>query len=140
MEELKSEGKTRLIGVSNVSLTQLSALHRDADVKPALVQNRCYASTGWDAEVRAFCRHQGILYQGFSLLTANMRAIQRPAIIAMAKSHACTLPQLVFRFALQVGMIVLTGTTSEEHMREDLACVDIELAQAELDTIERIAL
>jgi diketogulonate reductase-like aldo/keto reductase len=140
MEALKNEGKTRLLGVSNVSFEQLSALHRGAEVKPAFVQNRCFATSAWDADVRAYCRSNGIVYQGFSLLTANARVIQRPALLAMAERHGCTLPQLVFRFALQVGMIALTGTSSEQHMREDLACEDIELNQDELDVIERIAL
>jgi diketogulonate reductase-like aldo/keto reductase len=44
--------------------------------------------------------------------------------------------QVAFRFALQAGMIPLTGTSSETHMREDLACFDFELMEAEVAAIE----
>src|SRR5687767_7267124 len=71
MEALQKSGKARLLGVSNVTLEQLELLVRGATVPPAFVQNRCYASTGWDREVRAVCQANGIAYQAFSLLTAN---------------------------------------------------------------------
>ena len=73
MESLQAAGRAWLIGVSNVSLEQLRSLFDEAAVKPAFVQNRCFARTGWDRAVREFCRANGIAYQGFSLLTANAR-------------------------------------------------------------------
>jgi len=45
----------------------------------------------------------------------------------------------VFRFALQVGMIPITGTSSKSHMEKDLAIYDNELTKSEIDTIENIA-
>jgi diketogulonate reductase-like aldo/keto reductase len=47
--------------------------------------------------------------------------------------------QVVFRFSLQVGMIPLTGTTSLAHMRDDLACFDFELEEAEVETLSRVS-
>src|SRR5205823_6336060 len=70
MEELKVEGRCKLVGASNMSAEQLVSLCDVAKVAPAIVQNRCYARTGWDREVRAICRERGIVYEGFSLLTA----------------------------------------------------------------------
>ncbi|MCA9617682.1 MAG: aldo/keto reductase, partial [Myxococcales bacterium] len=52
MEAEQKAGRTRLLGVSNISLPQLVALCDTADVAPAFVQNRCFARTGWDREVR----------------------------------------------------------------------------------------
>jgi diketogulonate reductase-like aldo/keto reductase len=138
-ESLHREGRVRLIGVSNVSLEQLKALHRDAEVKPALVQNRCYARDGWDHEVRAFCRDHGILYEGFSLLTANSRELaQRPAQ-RVAQRAGRSMAEVVFAFAHAVGMVVLTGTTSEEHMRVDLDAWTLSLDAADIRTLERLA-
>src|SRR6266496_2054744 len=71
MEDLHQEGKARLLGVSNVSLAQLMAIHGGSRVKPAFVQNRCFASNRWDRATRAFCERRAVVYQGFSLLTAN---------------------------------------------------------------------
>ena len=68
MKQERDAGRTRLLGVSNVSLShleQMSALHSEG---PAFVQNRCYAHLGWDRDVRLFCREHNIVYQGFSLL------------------------------------------------------------------------
>jgi hypothetical protein len=52
MERLHRERRARLLGVSNISRDQLVTLCGSATVPPALVQNRCYARTGWDREVR----------------------------------------------------------------------------------------
>ena len=139
MEELQRAGRARLLGISNVSLAQLRTLHDGATVKPAFVQNRCYANEGWDRDVRGFCTQRGIVYQGFSLLTANARELEAPAVRRAADRTSRTLAQVVFRFALQLGMIPLTGTTSQRHMLADLACFDFELEPAEMKAIERVA-
>jgi len=137
MTELQRAGRTRLIGVSNVSLPQLEVLCRTASTPPAFVQNRCYARTGWDREVRAFCRDQGIVYQGFSLLTANARALAGPAIGELARRRGVTVPQLVFAFAHAVGMLPLTGTSDSGHLREDLEAAKIDLDAQEVAVVER---
>jgi diketogulonate reductase-like aldo/keto reductase len=136
MEALHQAGKARLLGISNVSLEQLVTIHDGSAVKPAFVQNRCFARTGWDRETRAFCREQGILYQGFSLLTANPRALASPAVERAARRTGRTAAQVVFRFALEVGMIPLTGTSRQTHMQEDLGAEGFELDPAEVKAIE----
>jgi len=139
MEELHATGKTRSIGVSNIDLDQLDELCRNASEPPAFVQNRCYASTGWDAEVRALCRANGIVYQGFSLLTANAAELRNARFREIVKRAGKTPAQVVFRFAIQVGMLPLTGTTDPAHMREDLDVFDFELPDEDVRAIERIA-
>ncbi|HEY6843746.1 MAG TPA: aldo/keto reductase [Thermoanaerobaculia bacterium] len=127
------------IGVSNVTAEQVEALCNFAGKKPSFVQNRCFAQLGWDREVRRVCAREGIRYQGFSLLTANVRELSHPRIFQIAAAHNATIPQLVFAFALAAGMIVLTGTTDEQHMREDLAAAEIVLSEEEIAAIENIA-
>jgi diketogulonate reductase-like aldo/keto reductase len=136
METLHRDGKAQLLGVSNVSLEQLAALCDLAAVPPAFVQNRCYASAGWDRAIRAFCAGRGITYQAFSLLTANARELARPAFRSIVERTGRTPAQVVFRFALQVGMLPLTGTSSEAHMREDLDVERFELGDDDIDAIE----
>jgi diketogulonate reductase-like aldo/keto reductase len=120
IEKLHECGKVASIGVSNFAIDQLQSLCRDAKYKPAYVQNRCFAVHGWDRIVRDECRHQGIRYQGFSLLTANRQWLADKKVAAMARKYAATIPQLVFRFAQDLEIIPLTGTTNTEHMRQDL--------------------
>jgi diketogulonate reductase-like aldo/keto reductase len=139
MEAIHDSGRARLLGVSNVSLEQLERLYRGARIRPRFVQNRCYADQGWDRRVRAFCAANGLVYQGFSLLTANRAALARPEMAKIAQRHGRTISQVVFRFALDAGMIPLTGTTNAEHMREDLAVFAFRLAPEEVARIEKIA-
>lgn len=138
METLHREGKARLIGVSNVSLEQLAALCDLAAVPPVFVQNRCYASTGWDRAIRTFCAGRGITYQAFSLLTANARELGRPAFRKIVERTGRTPAELVFRFAQQTGMLPLTGTSSEVHMREDLDCEAFDLDNGDMRAIENL--
>ena len=139
MEELYDQKKTRIIGVSNISPGQLETLVESARVKPMVVQNRCYATSGWDREVRSICRQHGIIYQGFSLLTANTGALRNPELHSIARRLGATPAQTVFAFCLAVGMQALTGTCSREHMLEDLASVDFELGSGDIETLEGIA-
>lgn len=139
MEELHAAGKTRFLGISNVALEQLETLCETATVQPRFVQNRCFARTGWDAEVRAFCRERGIVYQGFSLLTANLAELHSAAFREIVQRVGRTPAQIVFRFAVQVGMLPLTGTTDAEHMREDLAIAEFVLSEEDVERVEGIA-
>ncbi|MSP62622.1 MAG: aldo/keto reductase [Myxococcales bacterium] len=139
MEALHETRAARLIGVSNVSLSQLVALCDEATVAPAFVQNRCYARDGWDHEVRACCLDRGIVYQGFSLLTANRRELSGPIAAAIATRVGATVPQVVFRFAMAVGMLPLTGTSDRQHMEQDLASAAITLDPGDIAAIEGIA-
>jgi len=131
MEALVHQGRVRLLGISNATAAQVSALVAFAEVAPAFVQNRCYAARGWDREVRAVCDDHELVYQGFSLLTANRAVLTRPAVSEIADRHGVTPAQLVLRFAQQLGMVPLTGTRDPEHMQEDLAIHAVQLDAVE---------
>jgi diketogulonate reductase-like aldo/keto reductase len=139
MEAIHDSGRVRLLGVSNVTLEQLQLLCQEARVRPRFVQNRCYAVRGWDRRVREFCAANGLVYQGFSLLTANREAMARPELAKIADRHGRTPSEIVFRFALDVGMMILTGTTDADHMRADLDVFDFRLEPEEIERIEGLA-
>ncbi len=134
MEALHASGGVAALGVSNVSLNQLEALVDQAKVAPKYVQNRCYAQTGWDEDVRAFCAKHHIRYQGFALLTGNPEVLSSAAMRAITQRVSRTPAQVVFRFALERGMLPLTGTTNPRHMKEALA-LDFELSPEELSQL-----
>ena len=139
MEELQRRQVARSIGISNVTAAQLSELLEGASCAPAFVQNRCFARAGWDASVRQICREQGVVYQGFSLLTANRHELSNPKIRDIATRRGVTIPQIVFAFASRIGILPLTGTTDATHMRQDLDALDLTLSDEEIRTIETIA-
>jgi diketogulonate reductase-like aldo/keto reductase len=63
---------------------------------------------------------------------------QHPQVVAIARRVGAGTPQVIFRFAMQVGMVPLTGTTSFEHMKQDLKVYDFELTADEVRLIESI--
>jgi diketogulonate reductase-like aldo/keto reductase len=134
----RQAGRTRFLGVSNVSLRhleQMTAAHGDL---PAFVQNRCFAQLGWDREVRSFCRERKMRYQGFSLLTANVEVLHHPLVLALAASQDATPAQVVFSFARRIGMLPLTGTSNPEHMKQDLCSRDKTLSPEAMQAIESL--
>lgn len=139
MEALARAGRVAHLGISNVGADQLEELAAFAAIPPTFVQNRCYASRGWDAAVRAVCDARGYIYQGFSLLTANRQVVAHPEVAAIARRHGRTPAQVVFRFARDLGMIALTGTTSPVHMAEDLAVDGFALDAGERARIAALA-
>lgn len=140
IESLYDAGRTKMIGISNVTAEQLTLLCERARHKPMVVQNRCYAAFGWDKAVREICRTHHIIYQGFSLLTANREVFLEPDVRAMAARYGVGPAQIVFRFAMQIGMLPLTGTTNPQHMREDLQSDKFSLAPEELRRLETVGL
>jgi len=139
MKKERDAGRTRLLGVSNVSLQHLEQMVAADSEGPAFVQNRCYARFGWDREVRMFCRERKIVYQGFSLLTANAEVLRHPLVAGLATRAQATPAQVVFAFARAVGMLPLTGTSDAEHMKEDLASSGVELSVDAVRAVEALA-
>ena len=139
MRKERDAGRTRLLGVSNVALHHLEQMKSAGLELPTFVQNRCFARLGWDRDVRQFCSENKITYQGFSLLTANPEVLQHPPFIGLARSLGATPDQLIFRFSQAVGILPLTGSSSEEHLRQDLASRDLDLTPEVVRAIESIA-
>jgi len=138
-ESLVDAGRVRQLGISNCySLEELSELYEAARVKPAVVQNRFYVETGYDREIRAFCHQEKIVYQSFWTLTANPHLLAHPSVTALATTYQRTAAQILFRYLTQIGVTPLIGTRSAQHMREDLAVFDFELADSELRAVEQI--
>lgn len=139
MQQQRTAGRTRMLGVSNVTLShleQMIELHGEA---PAFVQNRCYARLGWDRDVRTFCRDHNIVYQGFSLLTANMEVVRHPMVQELAARSNATPAQVIFAFARSVGILPLTGTSNATHMQQDLASLTLQLPPEAVRSLESLA-
>jgi len=135
MEQIARAGRVKLLGASNVTANQVQELVAMAHVPVSFVQNRCYADRGWDRAVRAACDEHQIVYQGFSLLTANRQVLTNGEVRAIAARHKRTPAQIVFRFAQQVGMLPLSGTKDPDHMQHDLVVETFSLDAEELALI-----
>jgi diketogulonate reductase-like aldo/keto reductase len=133
MEALVDSGKVGQLGISNCyQLLQLEALYDGARIKPAVIQNRFFADTHYDRNIRAYCRRRHIIYQSFWTLTANPKVLASPTLTALAGKYQRTAPQILFRYLTQIDAVPLTGTSSELHMREDLAIFEFQLDATEI--------
>ena len=128
IESLVAGGAVRQLGISNCyDLEQLDLIYLAANIKPAVLQNRFYAATGYDRELRAYCIERQISYQSFWTLTANLQILVHPAVAALAAKYQRTPEQVLLRYVTQIGIVPLTGTRSPVHMQEDLRIFDFEL-------------
>jgi len=139
METLCQRGEVKQLGISNCyDLKTLQQLYRDAVVKPSVLQNRFYKETDYDKELRQWCSENTVVYQSFWTLTANPALLQSIVITDIALSNNKTPAQVLFRYLTQVGVVPLTGTTSDAHMVEDIAIFNFELAEGDMHKIDDI--
>lgn len=136
MEALHAEKRTRFLGVSNVTASQLKELYEGAKVKPTFAQIRTFARTGWDREKRMYCLENNVVFQGFSLLTANKDLVDGAKVSRIAERLSVTPSQVIFAFARQVGMLPITGTKDSLHMKQNLDSLSLTLETSDLNAID----
>ena len=139
MEHEVDRGRCRSLGVSNCyQLADFERLHREARVKPVVLQNRFYKDSGYDVALRQFCNEHGVTYQSFWTLTANPKALSSRPLRRVAKAHGCSEEAAWFGFVRGLGIVPLTGTSSEAHMAADLAAP--ELTHEEVRMLDEVLL
>ncbi len=136
MEQIYLQKGTRQIGISNCyDLEMLKQLYEAAFIKPAILQNRFYQDTGYDYDIRQWCQEQKIIYQSFWTLTANPQILSSEAVQKAAQAYQKTAAQIFFRVLAETGIVPLTGTCSDKHMKEDLDIFNFNLPKAVIDEI-----
>jgi len=138
MESLLAERSVRQLGISNCRFDELRTLCAAAAHAPAVVQNRFSADSGYDRQIRAFCRQHGIIYQSFWTLTANPHILAHRTVSGLAAKHRRTPSQILFRYLTHIDVVPLTGTRNPAHMREDLSVFDFALDVKEQQALEAL--
>jgi diketogulonate reductase-like aldo/keto reductase len=108
-------------------------------MKPQFVQNLPLRHSGWDAEVRGICQEEGMLYQGFGLLLAKHEGQPLRPMLEIATQLQRTVPQVMYRFAQQLGMICLNGTRNALHMQQDFEINDFALDDEQMLRILQVS-
>ncbi|PHH66704.1 hypothetical protein CDD81_6541 [Ophiocordyceps australis] len=117
--------RVRHLGISNTSVSVLQTLCDNMATKPVIVQNRFYARTRFESQVRSFCAQRGIIFQAFWTISANAPLVQSEPVEQIARSANVQLPEAYYSLILGLGDIsVLDGTTDEEHMKQDLEGIE----------------
>ena len=118
----------RTLGISNIyNINALRSLYQSARIPPSVVQNRFYPETGYDSQIRQYCREKGITYQSFWTLTANPRLLRSEPVGKLAEAVGVSKEVALYGLVLGLGetMSVLDGTTRVERMEEDLKGVEM---------------
>jgi len=139
MEILFHSGGALQLGISNCyDLELLKRLYTDAQVKPSVVQNRFYADSGYDVELRQWCDEVGIVYQSFWSLTANPHILASREFFALTQEYDKTEAQILYRYLTQIGIVPLIGSTSQHHIKEDLEIFSFTLKADEIAAINAL--
>ena len=143
LEYLHVNGRVRSIGVSNFTVSQLERLIRETDVVPAVNQVELHPEFA-QQDLRDFHASQGILTQAWGPLGQGKGLLKNPRIIEVAASKNRSPAQVVLRWHLQLGNVVIPKSVTPRRIRENVEIFDFELdtddmqAIAQLDTGRRL--
>lgn len=136
MEEFYDKKEVGQLGISNCyDLELLTFLHKNARIKPSVVQNRFYTQSGYDKQIREFCKNNGIIYQSFWSLTANPHILNSQILKELSIKYQKSVAEIFYRFLNHIDIVPLNGTTSIKHMIEDLKIGEFALELEEIDSI-----
>ncbi|MBN2816500.1 MAG: aldo/keto reductase [Campylobacterales bacterium] len=139
MESIYRRGEALNLGISNCyDLEVLQKLYEKSSIKPAFVQNRFYADSDYDKKLRTWCEKEHIQYQSFWSLTANPHILADENILKLTLKYKKSEAQIFFNFLHSLNIIPLSGTTSQIHMKEDVAAFDFTLEKSEYQLIENL--
>ena len=133
LESLRADGRARSIGVSNFHTHHLDRLLRETDVTPAVNQIELHPWLA-QAELRRFDAAHGILTEAWSPL-ARGRAIGSPVLGAIGAKHGKSAAQVVIRWHLELGNIVIPKSVTPARIRENLDVFDFALGADDLEAI-----
>ncbi|PHS30490.1 MAG: aldo/keto reductase [Sulfurovum sp.] len=139
MESFVQKGELGQLGISNCySLEVLEYLYDHSEIKPAILQNRFHAKTDYDKEMRLWCDAHHVIYQSFWSLTANPEILLSETLDAISHKYKKSPAQIWFAFLRENQIVPLVGTSSSQHMLEDLRSLDICLTSDELEQMQTL--
>jgi diketogulonate reductase-like aldo/keto reductase len=133
LERIREEGKTRSIGVSNFRVEDLERLEREADLKPTVNQIELHPYLQQE-ELRAYHAEHGIATEAWSPL-ARGDAIDDPELGKLAAKHARTTAQVMLRWHLQLGNVVIPRSITPSRIAENFDIFDFELDDEDMAAI-----
>ena len=135
LEEVHREGRARSIGVSNFNLEHLERLGHETETLPAVNQVELHPYLA-QRELRAYQREHGIATEAWSPIGQGGDVLDDPAIGAIAESHGRSPAQVIIRWHLQSGNIVIPKSVTPDRIAENFRAFDFELSDAEMAQID----
>ncbi|MGE5379278.1 MAG: aldo/keto reductase [Candidatus Saccharibacteria bacterium] len=135
MIELMEEGRVRSIGVSNFSMDDIAPLVQETGTVPAVNQVE-FSPYSHNDQLLADCSREGIQLEAYSPLSSTN--LHDPALMEMARSHERTPAQVVLRWCLQKGTVVLFKSSHEERIKEDSDLFGFRLSSNEVRRLDSL--
>ncbi|CAI6005528.1 unnamed protein product, partial [Closterium sp. NIES-65] len=147
LEELYQRGAVRAIGVSNFGRDELLELIAQAEVKPHVLQRNSDPLRA-DKDLQSLCAQHGIAYMAYSSLgsqhlifsdsPSHNPVLDHPVIKAIAARRACSPAQVVLKWGLLKGQVVIPRSRNKEHIRENLEAWRCGLGMGDVAEIDRL--
>ncbi|MFH1409657.1 MAG: aldo/keto reductase [Nanoarchaeota archaeon] len=134
MEGIYKEGKAKSIGVSNFTIAHLKELLEHCDVLPVLNQVEFHPYL-YQSELHTFCKGHNIQLEAYSPLTQGQK-LQEPTLMAIAEGYNKSTAQLLIRWALQHGIVVLPKSQTTEHIKSNADVFDFEISEKDMNCLD----
>lgn len=142
MEQYVKNGKIRSLGVSNFYIKEMSEFLPKVSIKPVLDQNEIHPYYQ-DKAVVEYLHENGIVAEAwypFGGRGFNSELMKEPVILEIASNHGKTLTQVILRWNIQNGVVVVPGSGNPDHQKDNISIFDFELTPEEMlriDALER---
>ncbi|RMG21807.1 MAG: aldo/keto reductase [Methanobacteriota archaeon] len=135
LEKIYKEGKARAIGVSNYMQWHLDELLPVAEFVPAVNQIE-FSPYLYQKDLQQFCEERGIKIEAYSPLTKGKK-LDDPRLKQIAQKYNKTTAQILLRWAVQKGTIVLAKSSKYERILENASIFDFEISQQDMKTLDQ---
>ncbi len=140
IEKYVANGKIRSIGLSNYYIDEMTDFLPKVSIKPVLVQNEIhpyYQEKG----IVEFMQENGIAIEAWYPLGGrgyNTELLSDSTLAAIAEKHGKSLVQVILRWDMQRGVVVVPGSSNPDHIKENISIFDFELSDEEMDQISNL--
>ena len=140
MEKYVESGKVRSLGLSNWYVKELEDFLPQVTIKPALVQNEIHPYYQ-ENDVIPYIQSLGITVQGWYPLGGRghtSELLGNETISAIAAAHGKSSSQIILRWNLQKGVVVIPGSSNPDHIKENTELYDFKLSDEEMELINAL--
>ena len=135
MEKAYKEGKVRAIGLSNFTPEQVQEILNICEVKPAVLQTEVHPYSQ-EKELKAFLDKEGIVIQAWYPLGHGDKTLrEEPLFTELAHKYGKSNSQIILRWHIQSGNIVIPGSKNPQHIKDNLDVFDFTMTDNELERI-----
>ncbi|RLL42067.1 aldo/keto reductase [Oceanobacillus piezotolerans] len=137
LEKLYKDGRVKAIGVCNFDIEHLERILNECEVVPVLNQVECHPYLQ-QKELKAFCEKHHIYVEAYSPLMNGREVLEDDVIKGIAEKHEKTAAQVILRWHLQTGVIVIPKSVTPSRIAENLAVFDFELSEEDMNQISAL--